>query len=265
MFGRITPMVKNLLIINVGVHLLSWLLKIDVSDMFSFYGFHSPKFEPYQLFTYMFLHANFSHLLFNMIGLIVFGPMLENFWGASRFLQYYLITGIGAGILYAAVNWMEFNGTSRDAEQYIEQPTPEGFYSFLRDHFPEFRASTGLVSLAENFDDKPDSEQLKQITVSQVRDLTALIRDGGMLGASGAIFGLLMAAGLLFPNTQVMLLIPPIPIKIKYMALILGSLAIFGALHKTPGDNVAHFAHLGGMVVGIIIIKIWNRDRTKFY
>ena len=258
-------MVKNLLIINVGVHLLSWLLKIDVSGVFSFYGFHSPRFEPYQLFTYMFLHANFMHLLFNMIGLIVFGPMLENFWGASRLLQYYLITGIGAGILYAAINWVEFNGTSRDAEEYIEQPTPEGFYSFLRDHYPEFQANAGLLSLAENFDERPDSEQLKQVTVSQVRELTTMIRDGGMLGASGAIFGLLMAAGLLFPNTMIMLLIPPIPIKIKYMALILGSLAIFGALHRTPGDNVAHFAHLGGMIVGIIIIKIWNRDRTKFY
>jgi len=266
MFGRLTPMVKNLLLLNVGVHLLSWVLRMDFANLFAFYGFQSPKFQPYQLFTHMFLHApGYSHLLFNMIGLFVFGPLLESFWGPGRFLKYYLITAIGAGFLYAAVNWYEYRGVENDAARYINHPTPEGFYGFLDDHFPKFREIPNLAEMVERFDDSPDSNVLKETTVQQVVAIRDLIRDGGMVGASGAIFGLLIAAGLLFPNTQIMLLIPPIPIKIKYLVFVLGAIEIFGSLHKTPGDSVAHYAHLGGMIVGFIIIRIWNSDRTKFY
>ncbi len=265
MFGRLTPMVKNLLLINIGIFFIDYLMGLGINDLFSFYGFNSPKFQPYQLFTYMFLHGGFGHIFGNMIMLFVFGPMLENFWGSSRFLKFYLICGIGAGVLYAMVNMYEFKQVENDARTYRQNPSPERYYDFLKDHFPDFRYYRSLSMFAEQYDDNPDSPSLNRESISKVDDIVKIIRDGGMLGASGAIFGILMAAGLLFPNTQIFLLFPPIPIKIKYLVLVFGLMAIFGALHRTPGDNVAHYAHLGGMIIAVVLIKIWNKDRTKFY
>lgn len=266
MFGRLTPMVKNLLIINVGVHFIGYLMGNSFGDALAFHGFQSPKFQPYQFFTYMFLHApGFGHIFFNMIGLFIFGPILENFWGSNRFLKYYLITAIGAGLLFAAVDYWEFKRTERAVERYIERPAPEEFYGFLRENFSSFRHQPSILTLAESYDDNPDSESYRDASIEIVLSLKEIIRDSRMVGASGAIFGLLIAVGLLFPNTQMMLIIPPIPVKMKYLALVMGGMAIYGALNPSPGDNVAHFAHLGGMLVGFIMIRIWNKDRTKFY
>lgn len=265
MFGRLTSVVKNLLLINIGIYFINSLMGLNINDQFSFYGFNSPKFQPYQLFTYMFLHGGLGHIFSNMLGLFVFGPILENFWGSNRFLKFYLITGIGAGLLYALINMYEFNQTENDARAYREQPSPERYYEFLKDNFPDYNYYDDIRVIAENYDNNPDSKSWARESVASIDRIIRSIRDGGMLGASGAIFGLLMAVALLFPNTQVFLLFPPIPVKMKYLALVFGLMAIFGALHRTPGDNVAHYAHLGGMIIALILIKIWNKDRTKFY
>lgn len=203
MFGRLTPMVKNLLIVNVGVFLIGLILFSDINVYLALYPFDSPYFKPYQLFTYMFAHGGFGHILFNMIGLMVFGSILEQFWGSNKFLIFYMITGIGAALVYSGFN-----------------------------HFEVFGPSETLSS---------------------------------MVGASGAVYGLLMACAMLFPNTELMLLFPPIPIKMKWLAIGLGAIALYSSFTQDPGDNVAHLAHLGGMLFAFIMLKIWQKDRNDFY
>lgn len=208
---RLTPVVRNLIMINVLVFVASFLAGkltplVDIGGCFgpfshpvdiitaylSLYGdTHSDCFRPYQLFTYMFMHGGISHIFFNMLTLAFMGPILESYWGVKRFTIFYLITGVGAGI---------FN-----------------------------------------------------IFVSQVLHIGSF---GVMVGASGAIYGLLTAFGMLFPNMEIQLLIPPIPIKAKYLVLLLGGLSFM----MDPSGNTAHFAHLGGVIFGFFIITAWRKQ-----
>ncbi len=265
MFRQLTPMVKNLLIVNIGLFAIGNFIRFDINGLFSFYGFSSPEFQPYQLFTHMFLHANLGHLFSNMIGLFFFGSMLEKFWGSNKFLTYYIVTGLGAGILYGAVNFYEYKQTEKAMYAYAEHPTPEGYFTFLRDNYPRFRGNEAILNIGEKFDESPKSQELAQTSVSAVKKITGWIRDTPMLGASGAIFGLIIAMAMLFPNTMLYLLFPPIPIKMKYFALFYGLYSIYSIVKAAPNDNVAHFAHLGGMLIGFIMIKIWDKDRKNFY
>ena len=187
---NITPVVRNLILVNVLVFLADWLLSgLHLSALLALYHPQTDFFRPYQLFTYMFVHGSFSHIFFNMLALAFIGPILESYWGAKRFLLFYLVTGIGAAV-----------------------------FNILLGYF--------LVSA----------------------------RFGAMIGASGAIYGVLMGFGMQFPNMQVMLLIPPIPIKAKYLVFLLGGMTFL----LDRSGNVAHFAHLGGIVVAFIIIRIWR-------
>ncbi len=266
MFRQLTPMVKNLLIINIGLFAIGNFISYDINGFFSFYGFSSPEFQPYQLFTHMFLHANLGHLFGNMIGLFVFGSLLERFWGSNKFLTYYLITGLGAGILFGAVNWYEFKQTEKTMQTYAEQPSPGRYFSFMRENnSTNFTNHRERMKIGEAYEANPKSQEITQKSISIVKNLTNAIKSIPMLGASGAIFGLIIAMALLFPNTMLYLMFPPIPIKMKYFALFYGLYSIYSIVKAAPNDNVAHFAHLGGMLIGFILIKIWNKDRKSFY
>jgi len=208
MFDRITPVVKNLIIINVIVFLGQGAFPQIEFYLMGHYPL-SPEFRPWQMVTHMFMHGGFTHLLFNMFALFVFGSALEKVWGAKRFLIYYLLCGIGAFFLY------------------------------------EFTLGIDIYQQIGSFNPN--------------RDL------GWVLGASGSVFGLLLGFGMLFPNTQLMLLFPPIPIKAKYFVIGYGAIELMMAFNNSPGDNVAHFAHLGGMLIGYILIKKWQKDRHNFY
>lgn len=262
---RLTPVVKNLLIINIVVYVLQFLLSgIDFTGKISLYKIGSENFAPYQFFTYMFAHGGLFHILFNMLGLVFLGPLLESFWGSKRFLTFYLITGLGAGIIYNAIEFVRINNIRNDVEAYIISPNPSDFNRLIIDHIDN--ANPKIFSFIDEFDRNPDNEYLEEQSVVYARQLyTETLNFGSMLGASGAIYGILMAFGMLFPNTELMLLFPPIPIKAKYLALGLGLIALFSGLNRSPGDNVAHFAHLGGMVFAFIMIKYWQKGRDKFY
>lgn len=195
---RFTPVVKNLIIINTVIFLLQILLpKLHLTEYLSLWNVRSDYFKPYQLFTYMFVHSpeGFSHIFFNMLTLVFIGPLLESYWGPRRFLMFYVICGIGAGV-----------------------------FNVLIDLF----FGVGSFSI--------------------------------MLGASGAIYGVLMGFGMQFPNMEIMLLIPPIPIKAKYLVFLLGGMTFL----LDRSGNVAHFAHLGGVVVAFILIQIWRKGGS-FY
>ena len=183
------------------------------------------------------MHGGFTHLLFNMFALWMFGRVLESVWGPKRFFIYYFVTGLGAAALHTFVNFMEF-------QSIASKMTPEAVQMVLSE-------GTEIFNQGKNFSD-PLAGKLN------------LILNVPTVGASGAVFGILLGFGMLFPNTQLMLLFPPIPIKAKYFVMGYGALELFLGVTQT-GSNIAHFAHLGGMLFGFFMIKYWNRNTKHFF
>jgi len=264
MMGRLTPMVKNLLLINVIAYFIPQLFGLSgINRIMGLYYFESPFFYPFQFFTYMFSHGGFTHILFNMFGLFFLGPLLEQFWGAKKFLTFYLLTGIGAGFIYLGISYFQIAPMHDAMELFVVDPNPESFYAFVSEY--DNYSSTQSYGLYETYYDNPNNSSLKAQAIQFVQQIYSVKINIPMVGASGAIYGILMAFGLLFPNTQLMLLFPPIPIKAKYLVMILGGLAIYSGFTDNPGDNTAHFAHLGGMIVSYIVLKFWQKDKQSFY
>jgi len=260
---RLTPVVKNLLIINVVVFILqsitSWM-----TPTLSLWKIGSANFAPYQFFTYMFAHGGFGHILFNMLGLVFLGPLLEQFWGPKKFITFYLITGIGAGFIYSGIEYVKMNSLERQVDEYVMNPSPDNLNVFVDENSNYFGPS--IYDFITEFSKQPDNSAYINESKAIVKNLyNKAFNFGSMLGASGAIYGILMAFGMLFPNTELMLLFPPIPVKAKYLVLVLGGIALYSGLQRSAGDNVAHFAHLGGMVFAFIMIKYWQSQRNDFY
>jgi membrane associated rhomboid family serine protease len=263
MYPRIelTPVVKILLLINVGFYLLAAAgIKLDGMMM---YYFESPQFKPYQIITYMFAHSGTAHVFSNMFSLFIFGPMLERLWGSQRFLFFYLFCGIGAGLLYMGINWYEVSQIRSVAIDYLQNPNPTDFIGLIHKVYGYFPLE--VTDLAQNFQQNPTDEGLITQTLQRVNEALFNSMNGGMLGASGAVFGLLMAFGLLFPNTDLFLFLIPFPIKAKYFVTLYGFYELYAGIHRTPGDNVAHFAHIGGMLFAYILIRYWSTKKDRFY
>jgi len=242
-FKNIPPVVKNLLIINGLFYLATLLLKsqgIDLTEFFGLHYFQSEGFKPHQLVTYMFMHSerDFTHILFNMFAVFMFGRVLEGVWGQKRFLIYYMITGVGAGLIQMLVAYIRLKG-------FYTELSPEIIDLVMREGYE-------IIQNGQNYSDPI------------IGGFNGLL-NGTTVGASGAVFGILLAFGMLFPNTELMLLFPPIPIKAKWFVIGYGALELYSGLANNPNDNVAHFAHLGGMLFGFILIKLWQKDRTNFY
>ena len=238
--NTLPPGVKNLIIINVIMLLATYVLNMRGIDLPAILGlryFESPEFRTYQLVTHMFMHGGFTHLLFNMFALWMFGRVLESVWGPKRFFIYYFVTGLGAAMLHTMVNFIEF-------QNLASKMTPEAVQMVMSQ-------GTELFNQGKNFSD-PDTGKLK------------LLLNIPTVGASGAVFGILLGFGMLFPNTQLMLLFPPIPIKAKYFVMGYGAIELYLGLTQS-GSNIAHFAHLGGMLFGFFMIKYWNRNTNHFY
>ena len=210
---------KNLLYINVIMFLATMAagkIGLNLNEYLGLHLFIADDFKPMQIVTYMFMHGGFMHLFFNMFGLFMFGRILENVWGSKRFLTFYLITGIGAGLIQEVV-------------QFIYYQTQLSMYSGVD-------LGAGFVV--------PMSQYLNTwITV----------------GASGAIYGILLAFAMTFPNERMVVMPIPFPIKAKYFVLIFGTIELLSGMGNRAGDNVAHFAHLGGMLFGLIMILYWRK------
>lgn len=239
-FAGLPVVVKNLLIINV----IFFLVKItglgdfggtDMDTLFGLHFFASPLFKPWQLVTHMFMHGGFAHLALNMLGLFMLAPPLEYKWGSQRFLTYYMLVGVGAALFYAGVHAIEY-------VQLANEVGTNGVDEVKRN-------GTELWAQFQNYSDP---------ALGRINQLFNI----PMVGASGAIYGVLLAFGMTFPNVELIMFPLPIPIKAKYFVLILGGLSIFNSLGNNPGDNIAHLAHLGGMVVGFIMIRLWQ-DRGR--
>jgi membrane associated rhomboid family serine protease len=263
MFRNLSPVVKNLLLINIGIFFIGSFLRINFAESFGLRNPISPAFEPWQFFSYMFIHGGLGHLFGNMFALFIFGPLLEHFWGPKRFLIYYLVTGLGAGIIYAGVNYLDMRGMRTDAASYVVSPNPDDFSRFVSKHSSGLY--TQLYDFIDDFDRNPESIGLQEESKSIVQTIYNRYSNIPMVGASGAIFGILIAFALMFPNTELFLLFFPFPIKAKYFVGMYILYEIYAEFSRTPGDNVAHLAHLAGALVGFIMIWKWRKDRTRFY
>jgi membrane associated rhomboid family serine protease len=261
---NLTPTVRNLLIANIFFLVAQMSLLPLLTQVGSLYPIGSPYFYPWQFFTYMFLHAGWGHLISNMFGLLSFGPLLEQRWGASRFLTFWLICGVGAGLLYEGVRGYELRSMEQARQEFHQSPTGGDYDHFFRTYFPD---ASGYEQLARQLQSQPQNQTFIKAATNDVDYAVSLVvnsPNGGMLGASGALFGILFAFAYLFPNTEIMLLFLP-PIKAKYLVFFYAMYELYKGIHKVPGDNVAHFAHLGGLLIGFLVLKYWERGRERFY
>lgn len=260
---NLTPMVKNILIINVVVYLLSSLLSIDLVEILGLRYLHAESFRPFQFFTYMWMHGGFMHLFGNMFAVLIFGPLLERTWGPTRFLAFYLITGVGAGVLYEAINYYEIRQVQVAAEAYVQEPNPELFNAYVVEHGSRFYGR--LYDFIDSYAANPESDKLASESVALVRQIYETQANIPMVGASGAVFGILMAFAMLFPNMVLYLLFPPIPVKAKYLVMFYGAYEIYAEINRSAGDNVAHFAHLSGMLIAYLVLKYWYNKYGSYY
>lgn len=230
--NNITPVVKNLLIINVIFYFATWVMRqqgIFLTQHLAVFYFDSPFFNVWQPITYMFMHSEQSlmHILFNMFALYSFGSILEAHWGGKRFINFYLITGLGALGLQWAVQAFE-----------IYQLTGSVF--------------NNLNTLSIAGMSATDVDTIKGIYF------------GPMVGASGAIFGLLVAFAVLYPNLEMYIMFIPVPVKAKYIIPVYIVIELFLGVARFEGDSIAHFAHLGGALIGFILVKLW-RNKSTYY
>ncbi len=261
------PVVKNLLIINVLMLFITWVaqtqLGIDLNRYLAIYFFKSEFFRPHQFISYMFMHGGIAHLFFNMFALFMFGQVLEKVWGSKRFLIYYLVTGIGAALVQTAVNWYSYSDMVVAVDAFKNTPTPELLSNFIHNHFSNINPK--YYNFVNLWSENPENAMYINQAVRDVQQMATATINIPTVGASGAIFGILLAFGMLFPNTELFLLFPPIPIKAKYFVIGYGILELFMGVQNQSGDNVAHFAHLGGMLFGFILLKYWQKHSNKFY
>lgn len=230
-FQILPPVVKNLLIINVLVYAATYILQktqiVNLDYYLALFHWSSPLFKPWQVITHMFMHGDITHLLFNMFALWMFGSAIENTLGPKRFLIFYFVCGIGAAICYSLV----FNWENMADIQWFSQ------LSDLQQHqLIDQAVATGFGP----------------------RQVAPMISP--MLGASGAIFGLLFAFGYLFPDAMIYLYFF-VPIKAKYFVAIYAAIELFAGIRNNPADNVAHFAHIGGMIFAYLLLLFWKKSK----
>ena len=214
--------------------------------------------RPWTIFTYMFTQFDFLHLLFNM-----FGRILESVWGTQRFLIFYFVCGIGAGLLNSAVGWLEIHRLMEQYYAFQNAPSPALLAQLVERQLGH--PAQWVWEVVDNWTNNPDSQQYIVAGKQLFRQIVELKVNVPMIGASGAIFGILLAFGMLFPNTELYLMFIPIPIKAKYFVLGYGLLELFLGMQNSATDNVAHFAHLGGMLFGFFMVKYWSKNRRRFY
>lgn len=254
--SQIPPIGKNLIAINIIMLLATWILPgffrrwgldVNLTDILGMHYWASEKFNPAQMITYMFMHGGIGHIFFNMFALFMFGGVLENFWGSKKFLIYYMFTGVGAAIIQQLFWTIEYHSVVSALNTAIAEgsgqsliPQMETLQRYLRFNGLQYLDSFQLLELKRLFLNAP-------VTI----------------GASGSVFGLLLAFGWLFPDVKLMMLFFPVPIRARVFVIIYGVLELFLGVANFSWDNIAHFAHLGGMLFGIVLILYWRHRPFK--
>jgi membrane associated rhomboid family serine protease len=274
-FSLLPTIVKNLLIINALMFGAQFVAEksfgIQLEDMLGLHYPASQAFRPWQFITYMFMHGNLGHIALNMFALWMFGYALENIWGPRRFLVYYLITGIGAALVQCLVMYITINPTIVMLNGVIADPNAPAIFDFINQNTLQINQYSGdIYQQLQKF-----QEALKTLSYSPEDRQSLLVAHNflvdyreyfmslpNVIGASGAVFGILLAFGMLFPNTLIFIYFL-FPIKAKYFVIIYGLLELFNGFTGRDA-GVAHFAHLGGMIFGFFLILYWKK-RGRLY
>lgn len=277
-FGGLPVVTKNIIIINVIMYLFTIVLKqtndIDLTKYLGLHYYTAPDFKPHQFVTYIFMHDThgFSHIFFNMFGVYIFGQVLENIWGGKRYLMFYLLTGLGAALaqyiiiyfsvspLVNSIENLQNNLNINSFEALFKSPVIQNNLNF--EFTSEFKSFVSNYNQAISSDNNSKALSLASQFLLDFKN--SYLNSQVVIGASGSLFGLLGAFGLLFPNTLLYVYFF-IPVKAKWLVIGYGAFELFSGLSNNPGDNVAHFAHLGGLAVGIVLVIIWRRNKRHFY
>ena len=289
-FQVLPPVVKNLLIINVLFVLAQFAIGkfgIDIADYLGLHYWRSEHFRPWQFITHMFLHGSYKsvdltvmHIFSNMFALWMFGSTLENTWGPKRFIIFYLICGVGAAICHLGVLGYQYETLNNAFHAYQANPTIDQYQLFLKknialppttqggadawNHFLAWQQNPSSIDMSNDSKAMLYRYMYGYTDFSTGKHLEGIF-DEATVGASGAVFGVLFAFGYLFPNTLLYLYFF-VPVKAKWFIAAYALFELYAGIQKTAGDNVAHFAHLGGMLFAFILLKIWNkRNRRHFY
>jgi len=261
------PVVRNLLIANIALFVLMTVGEsipdFDFIQKLALFNWHSEYFKPWQLITHLFMHGSFMHIFFNMFALWMFGTVLEQYWGSKRFLIYFMITGIGAAFLHLFTSYMMLNDIRENMHFYQSHAGYRLFEWFTSQYLPGSYVDSGLNKFMVDWYYDMYNPQYIAESKRLVNEIYQMRMNIPTVGASGAVFGLLLAFGMLFPNTVLMLIFPPIPIKAKYFVIAYGAIELYLGLRNNVDDNVAHFAHLGGMLFGFLLIRYWKRNPNQ--
>lgn len=244
--NNIPPVTRNLLYLNILMFVLTVFFENQHVDLTSLLGAHyigTPLFEPYQIVSHFFMHGGFLHIFFNMFGLVMLGGFLERIWGPKRFFVFYVSCALGAFALYNGIGMFQIYEIKHVLAANNVDLMP---YNDL------------ILGYEET---APNPQNLDMIPYIQEYITKSSIP---MVGASGAIFGILVAFAILFPNTEFLLYFA-IPVKAKFLVIAYLAYEIYSALNPEYGDNVAHLAHIGGAIVGAIFVLVWRRNRNQFY
>ena len=239
--GKITETVKHLIILNVIFFAASSLLGVNLGNWLALYFPKNEHFGIWQFISHMFMHGSFMHILFNMYALWAFGSPLEQMWGRNKFIFFYFSAGIGAGLIYTAVNYFQFN-------------------NIFDDLINAGISNTEIQTLLET--GRYNTDILNQISEKRLTDLYQTYNTPAV-GASGAIYGVLVAFGMSFPNAKLALIFFPVPVAAKYFIPVLIALDLFSGVtgFSLFGGGIAHFAHVGGALIGFIMMQYWKRTQ----
>ena len=266
-FEILPTIIKNLIIINALMFFAQNTFagptsSFSFEDYFALHAWQSSLFKPWQMITHMFLHGDFGHILGNMFALWMFGSVLENVWGPKRFLLFYILCGVGASVIHLLILSYQFVPMAADLMQ-LSQMSVSGA--------PAFNDAVLIYSKAHNIQlTRILSENNVSLATPGIRsEIMELLTNNynktvntATLGASGAVFGILMAFVYLFPNTYIYIYFL-FPIKAKWLGILYFSWELFFAVRNTAGDNVARWAHVGGAIVGFVLVYIWNRKQRS--
>ena len=271
-FEILPPIVKNLLIIN-GLFFLAQNVfngpaaQFSFEDNFALHAWQSSLFKPWQLLTHMFLHGDIGHIFGNMLALWMFGSVLENLWGSKRFLTFYLVCGLGAALIHLLFLSYELLPMMNDYATVFQQHTNgsasqgTAMANFISKYNIRFEKNDELLEYMRSNPGNTD------LNYNLFRNITAFYQNNlntATIGASGAIFGVLAAFVYLFPNTYIYIYFL-IPVKAKWLGILYFSYELFFAVRNSAGDNVARWAHVGGAIVGLLIVITWNKTNKKTF
>jgi len=266
-FDILPVIIKNIVIINVLVFLATETFKrtdaFDIEAWLALHSWQSSLFKPWQFITYLFMHGDLSHIFFNLFALWMFGSILENLWSPKRFLTFYLICGIGAGLCHMVVLYVS-NQQYLESLYLLQQHFDVGhFINFYKEYHLDSVAD--IDNFVTQWQQNPSDISFLNEANHFVNTVTQTRLNTPTVGASGAVFGCLAAFAYLFPNSEIYIYFF-LPIKAKWFVLGYAAVELYGAVKNSAGDNVAHVAHLGGALFGILLVYFWNKtNKQRFY